>query len=57
MTQTFDGEVNKGEDVEAWFIGLRKFFQLHQYTPNMEAILAIYHMQGKSSIWGMHQAV
>ena len=25
----FDGEVKQGEDVEAWLIGLRKFFQLH----------------------------
>ena len=47
---TFDGEVKKGEDVEAWLIGLRKFFQLHQYTPNMEARVAIHHLQGKASI-------
>jgi len=38
---TFDGEVKQGEDVEAWLLGLRKFFQLHQYTPNMEARVAI----------------
>ena len=47
----FDGEVNQGEDAEAWLIGLRKFLQLHQYTPNMEARAAIYHLQGKASIW------
>lgn len=23
---TFDGEMNKSEDVEAWFLGLNKFF-------------------------------
>ena len=33
----FDGEVNPREEVEAWLLGLNKFFQLHQYTPNMEA--------------------
>ena len=24
---------------------------MHQYTPNMEARVAIYHFQGKASIW------
>ena len=48
---TFDGEVKQGEDVEAWLIGLRKFFQLHQYTPNMDVRVAIYQLQGKASIW------
>ena len=48
---TFDGEVKQEKDVEAWLIGLRKFFQLHQYTPNMEARVAIYHLQGKATIW------
>ena len=23
---TFDGEINQGEDVEGWFLGLRNFF-------------------------------
>ena len=40
-TPTFDGEVKKGEDVEEWLLGLRKLFQLHQYTPNMEAWVSI----------------
>ena len=48
---TFDGEVKKGEDDKTWLIGLKKFFQLHQYTPNMEARVAIYYLQGKASIW------
>ena len=49
--QNVDGEVNQGEDVEAWLLGLRNFFQLHQYTPNMEAWVSIYHLQRKTSIW------
>ena len=43
--------VKRGEYVEVCFIGLRKFFHLHQYTPNMEARVSIYHLQGKASIW------
>ena len=47
---SFDGEVKKGEYFEAFLLGIRKFFHLHQYTPNMEASVAIYHLQGKASI-------
>ena len=47
----FDGEVKQGEYAETWLIGLRKLFQLHQYTPNMEARVSIYHLQGKATIW------
>ena len=35
---TFDGEAKQGEDVKSWLLGLRKFFQLHQYTSNMEVL-------------------
>jgi hypothetical protein len=31
---SFDGENKKGEDVEAWLLGMRKYFQLHNYSPN-----------------------
>ena len=48
---TFDGEVKQGEDAESWLLGLRNFFQLHQYTPNMEARVDMYHLQGKEYIW------
>ena len=48
---TFDGEVKQGEDVETWLLGLGKLFQLHQQTPNMQERVAIYHLQGKASIW------
>ena len=48
---TFDGETKQGEYVEAWLLVLRNFFHLHQYTPNMEARVVIYHLQGKASIW------
>ena len=47
----FDGEVKEGEYVEAWMLGLRKFFQFHQYTPNMEAQVSMYCLQGKEYIW------
>jgi hypothetical protein len=29
---TFDDEHKKDEDVETWFLGMRKYFQLHNYS-------------------------
>jgi hypothetical protein len=43
----FDGENKKGEEVEAWLLGIRKYFQLHNYSSNLEARISIYHLQGK----------
>ena len=48
---TFDGDVKKLEDVEAWIIGMNKFFELHEYTDNMKAIVAIFNLKGKADIW------
>jgi hypothetical protein len=47
----FDGENKMGENAKAWFLGIRKYFQLHNYSPNLEAIIAIHNLQGKTSIW------
>jgi hypothetical protein len=48
---TFDGENKKGEDVEAWLLGIRKHFQLHGYSSNLEGKIWIYHLQEKASMW------
>jgi hypothetical protein len=48
---SFDGENKKGEDAEAWLLGMRKYFQLHDYSSNVEARIAAYHLQGKASMW------
>jgi hypothetical protein len=48
---SFDGENKKGEDAEAWLLGMRKYFQLHDYSSNVEARIASYHLQGKASMW------
>jgi hypothetical protein len=29
---TFDGDHKKDEDVETWLLGMRKYFQLHNYS-------------------------
>ena len=45
----FDGDhTSKEEDVEEWLLGMRKYFQLHNYSSNVEAIIATYYVQGKT---------
>jgi len=43
--------VKKPQDAEAWILGMNKFFELHKYTDNMKARVAIFNWKGKSEIW------
>ena len=47
----FDGEVNPREEVEAWLLGMSKYFQVYDYSSNMKAKVEIYNLNGKSFIW------
>jgi len=48
---TFDGELKKPKDAEAWLIVMNKFFELHEYTGNMKARIIIFNLKGKVDIW------
>ena len=48
---TFDGELKKPNDVEAWLLGMKKFFDMHDYIENMKASIAIFSLKGKLYIW------
>jgi hypothetical protein len=48
---SFDGEREREDDVEAWFLGLRRYFQLHNYSSNLEAKISTYHLHGKFAMW------
>jgi hypothetical protein len=48
---TFDGENKKDEDVETWLLGMRKYFQLHNYSSHAEGRIYIYQFKGKASMW------
>jgi CRISPR-associated protein Cas8b1/Cst1 subtype I-B len=48
---SFDGENKTGEDSEAWLLGMRKYFLLHDYSSKVEAIISPYHIQGKEYMW------
>jgi len=47
----FDGEMKKSQDVEAWVLGMKKFFKLHDYSENMKARVATFSLKGKTNIW------
>jgi hypothetical protein len=47
---TFDGEHKKDEDAETWLLGMRKYFQLHNYSSHAEGIIYIYQLKGKASM-------
>jgi hypothetical protein len=51
---TFDGEHKKDEDGETWMLGMRKYFQLHNYLSHAEGIISIYQLKGKVSVWWDH---
>jgi hypothetical protein len=46
---TFDGEHKKDEDAETWLLGMRKYFQLHNYSSHAEGRISIYQLKGKAS--------
>jgi hypothetical protein len=47
----FDGEREMKHDVEEWFLGLKRYFQLHNYSSNLESIIGTYHLHGKVAMW------
>ena len=48
---TFDGEHTKEEDAETWLLGMRKYFQLQNYSSHAEGRIAMYQLKGKASMW------
>jgi hypothetical protein len=34
---SFDGDIKKGEEAEAWLLGLNKYFRFHDYSENLKA--------------------
>jgi len=47
----FRGDNEKGEYVEAWLLGMRKYFHIYNYSSKMEANIVIRQLQGQASIW------
>ena len=47
---TFDGEVKIGQEAESWILGIKKYFQVHDYLGNMKARVSIFNLNGRASI-------
>ena len=47
---TFNGEIEKGEEAESWLSGMRKYFQIYNYSNQLKARMAIYNLSGKADI-------
>ena len=48
---TFDGDIKKLEDAQAWLLRMKKFFIFHSYSQNMKAKIATFNLKGKEDIW------
>jgi predicted ferric reductase len=48
---SLDGESEREDYLEAWFLGLMRYFQFHKYSSNLEAKISTYHLHGKVSMW------
>lgn len=51
---SFDGEMKKSQDGEAWLLGMKKFFRLHDYSENMKEKIVTFSVKGKADIWWEH---
>ena len=47
----FNGEIEKGEEVEAWLFGMKKYFQIYNYSYELKAKMIIYNLTGMVDIW------
>ena len=48
---TFNGETEKGEEAESWLPGMKKYFQIYNYSNQLKARMAIYNLSGTDDIW------
>jgi hypothetical protein len=47
----FDGEHKKEEYDKTWLLGMRKYFQLQNYSSHVEGRIAMYQLKGNASMW------
>jgi hypothetical protein len=48
---SFEGEREREDDVKAWFLRIRRYFQFHNYSSNMKARISTYHLHKKVAMW------
>ena len=53
---TFDGDIKTRQEAEAWLIGIKKYFQVQDYSGNMKARIAIFNEWKSIHLVGTLQA-
>ena len=48
---TFNGEIEKGVELESCLSGIKKYFQIYNYSNQLKARMTIYNLSGKAYIW------
>jgi len=43
--------MKKYKDAEAWWLGMKKFFRIHDYSKNMKSKAITYSLKIKIDIW------
>ena len=46
-----NGEIEKGQEEKSWLSGMKKYFQIYNYSDELKAKMAIYNLPGKADIW------
>ena len=46
----FNGETKKGEEAEAYMSGMKKYFQIYNYSNQLKERMSIYNLIGKADI-------
>ena len=49
---TFNGEIEKGEEAESWLSGMKKYFQIYNYSNQLKARMAMYNLSGRLTFGG-----
>ena len=47
----FHGEIEKGEEEETRLSGMKKYFQIYNYSDELKAKMVIYNLTEKAYIW------
>lgn len=48
---TFNGDVRKYEEIEAWLLDSKKYFRGCNYSENMKVWVAIFNLRDNTEIW------
>ena len=48
---TFNGETEKGKEAKSWLSGMKKYFQIYNYSNQLKARMTIYNLTRKEDIW------